>query len=81
MPIQYPLVASKWKELTFRAERTVRVVRYDLGKRRVRIVCLETDKLTWAKVERFNGKSKGYRLVSAVVDAESASGRSAKKAR
>jgi hypothetical protein len=26
----------------------------------VRINCLETQRLTWAKPERFNGKSGGY---------------------
>jgi hypothetical protein len=67
MLIQYPPVGSKWKELDFRVVRIVQVVRYDLSRRRVRIACLETDKLTWAKVERFNGKSKGYGLVSAVA--------------
>ena len=65
MAIKYPPVGSKWTELDSRASRTVQVVRYDLATRRVRIACLETDKLTWAKVERFNGKSKGYGLVSA----------------
>jgi hypothetical protein len=29
-------------------------------KRRVRIHCMETDVLSWAKPERFNGKSGGY---------------------
>jgi len=34
-------------------------VRLDTGKRRVRIHCIETDVLSWAKPERF-GKSGGY---------------------
>jgi hypothetical protein len=57
---QYPPIGSKWKERDLRVERTIQVVRYDLDKRRVRIACIETDKLTWAKLERFNGKSGGY---------------------
>lgn len=64
MTTEYPAIGSKWKELDSRATRTVQVVRYDTQKRRVRIACLETDTLTWAKVERFNGKSKGYGLVA-----------------
>ena len=60
MDIQYPPIGSKWKERDLRVQRTIQVVRYDLEKRRVRIACLETDKLTWAKLERFNGKSGGY---------------------
>jgi hypothetical protein len=65
MSIQYPPVGSKWKERDLRVARTVQVVRYDAAKRRIRIVCLETDRLTWAKVERFNGKSGGYAPLSA----------------
>ena len=60
MDTQFPPIGSKWKERDLRVERTIQVVRYDLEKRRVRIACLETDKLTWAKLERFNGKSGGY---------------------
>ena len=60
MNTRYPPIGSRWKERDLRVERTIRVVRYDLEKGRVRITCLETDKLTWAKVERFNGKSGGY---------------------
>jgi hypothetical protein len=60
MNTPYPPIGSRWKERDLRVERTIRVVRYDLENRRVRITCLETDKLTWAKVERFNGKSGGY---------------------
>jgi hypothetical protein len=65
MTIHYPPIGSKWKERDPRVARTVQVVRYDLGKRRVRIVCLETDRLTWAKLERFNGKSGGYAPLAA----------------
>jgi hypothetical protein len=41
-------------------KRTVEVIRHDVANGRVRINCLETQKLTWAKPERFNGKSGGY---------------------
>jgi hypothetical protein len=58
--MQYPPVGSKWKERDRRVQRTVEVVRHDLGKRRVRIYCPQTDQLSWAKPERFNGKSGGY---------------------
>jgi hypothetical protein len=64
MKIQYPPVGSKWKEVDLRVARTVQIVRYDVAKRRVRIACLETERLTWAKLERFNGKSGGYALLS-----------------
>jgi hypothetical protein len=66
MKIPYPPVGSKWKDRDPRVIRTIQVIRYDLSKQRVRIVCLETDRLTWAKVERFNGKSGGYAPVSSV---------------
>lgn len=46
-----------------RVKRTVKVIRYDLAKRRVRIHCIESDSLSWAKPERFNGKSGGYTQV------------------
>jgi len=65
MASQYPPIGSKWKERDLRIDRTIEVVRYDVTKHRVRIVCLETDRLTWAKVERFDGKSGGYALVTA----------------
>jgi hypothetical protein len=42
----------------------VKVVRHDIAKGRVRICCLETDQLSWAKPERFNGKSGGYTQLS-----------------
>ena len=56
----YPPVGSKWKEVDSRVQRTVEVIRLDMANRRVRINCIETQKLTWAKPERFNGKSGGY---------------------
>jgi hypothetical protein len=56
----YPPVGSKWKEVDTRVKRTVEVIRHDVANGRVRINCLETQKLTWAKPERFNGKSGGY---------------------
>ncbi len=60
MKSEYPPIGSKWKDRDLRAERTVEVIRYDLVKRRVRIHCIETQNLSWAKPERFNGKSDGY---------------------
>ena len=60
MKIKYPAIGSKWKEVDLRVNRTVEVVRYDLAQRRVRIASVETGRLTWAKPERFNGKSGGY---------------------
>ncbi|MGQ0545183.1 MAG: hypothetical protein ACT4P3_07605 [Betaproteobacteria bacterium] len=58
--MQLPPIGSEWKDRDLRVKRTVKVVRYDLAKRRIRIHCLETDTLSWAKPERFNGKSGGY---------------------
>ena len=55
----YPTVGSRWKDLDRRVQRTIQVVRLDTTKRRVRIHCIETDVLSWAKPERF-GKSGGY---------------------
>jgi hypothetical protein len=60
MKATYPPVGSKWKEVDLRVARTVEVIRHDLMNGRVRINCLETQRLTWAKPERFNGKSGGY---------------------
>jgi len=57
---QFPPVGSKWQDRDRRAQRTVEVIRIDPTKRRVRIHCIETDVLSWAKPERFNGKSGGY---------------------
>jgi hypothetical protein len=54
-----PTVGSRWKDLDRRVKRTIQVVRLDPSKRRVRIHCIETDVLSWAKPERF-GKSGGY---------------------
>ena len=59
MSVQYPPIGSKWVERAARA-RTIEVIRYDVEKRRVRIHCIETQTLSWAKPERFNGKSGGY---------------------
>jgi hypothetical protein len=55
----YPPVGSRWKDLDRRVTRTIQVVRLDTAKHRVRIHCIETDVLSWAKPERF-GKSGGY---------------------
>ena len=60
MKAQMPPIGSKWKDRDTRVKRTVEVVRYDAPKRRVRIHCIETETLSWAKAERFNGKSGGY---------------------
>jgi len=60
MKTAYPPVGSKWKEIDTRVKRTIEVIRHDLQNGRVRINCLETQRLTWAKPERFNGKSGGY---------------------
>ena len=43
-----------------RVKRTIQVIRYDIEKGRIRINCLETQRLTWANPARFNGKSGGY---------------------
>ena len=56
----YPPIGSKWKERDLRVSRTIEVVRYDVANTRVRINCIETQRLSWAKPERFNGKSGGY---------------------
>lgn len=56
----YPPIGSKWKERDLRVSRTIEVVRYDVANKRVRINCIETQRLSWAKPERFNGKSGGY---------------------
>lgn len=60
MRAAYPPVGSKWKEIDTRVVRTLEVIRHDLQNGRVRIHCIETQKLTWAKPERFNAKSGGY---------------------
>jgi hypothetical protein len=64
MKSAYPPIGSKWKEVDNRVHRTVEVIRLDVTNRRVRINCIETQKLTWAKPERFNGKSGGYQPAS-----------------
>ena len=63
-PQQYPPVGSTWQDRDRRAKRTVQVIRIDAANRRVRIHCIETDVLSWAKPERFNGKSGGYQPVA-----------------
>jgi hypothetical protein len=57
---KYPPVGSRWKDGDRRAQRTVQVIRIDEAKKRVRIHCIETDVLSWAKPERFNGRTRGY---------------------
>src|SRR5258706_4421905 len=59
----YPSIGSKWKDLDSRVKRTVEVIRYDPAKPRIRIACLQTQRLSWAQPERFNGKSGGYAKV------------------
>jgi hypothetical protein len=58
--VQFPPIGSKWQDCHPRAKRTIQVIRHDLPARRVRIHCIETETLSWAKQERFNGKSGGY---------------------
>ena len=60
MKLEYPVIGSKWKDLHSQVNRTVEVIRYDHAKPRIRIACIETQRLSWAKPERFNGKSGGY---------------------
>jgi hypothetical protein len=57
---QLPPIGSQWRDRDVRKSRTLKVIRYDSEKRKVRIHCIETDTLSWAKPERFNGKSGGY---------------------
>ena len=56
----FPPIGSKWRDADRRAKRTIQVVRLDVESKRVRIHCIETDILSWAKPERFNGTSRGY---------------------
>ncbi|HLS87742.1 MAG TPA: hypothetical protein VK043_15670 [Burkholderiales bacterium] len=65
MRTSLPPIGSKWIERDNRKARTIEVIRYDTDKRRVRIHCIETETLSWAKPERFNGKSGGYMPVAA----------------
>jgi hypothetical protein len=60
MQPQYPPVGSKWKDMDGRVKRTIQVIRYDIEKGRIRINCLETQRLSWANPARFNGKKGGY---------------------
>lgn len=65
MNVEYPPIGTKWLDRDLRSKRTVEVIRHDLAARRVRIHCIETETLSWAKPERFNGKSGGYALLDA----------------
>jgi hypothetical protein len=56
----FPPVGSRWKDGDRRAKRTLQVIRIDEANQRVRIHCIETDVLSWAKPERFNGRTRGY---------------------
>jgi hypothetical protein len=58
--MKFPPIGSKWRELDSRVKRTVEIIRYDRSKGLIRINCIETQRLSWAKPERFNGKSGGY---------------------
>ena len=58
--MQYPPVGSKWTERNTRVKRTLEVIRHDTAKGRIRINCIETQRLSWANPARFNGKSGGY---------------------
>ena len=58
--MKFPPIGSKWRELDARVKRTVEIIRYDKSKGLIRINCIETQRLSWAKPERFNGKSGGY---------------------
>jgi hypothetical protein len=60
MRLNLPPIGSKWVERDNRKTRTIEVIRYDTSRKRVRIHCIETETLSWAKPERFNGKSGGY---------------------
>ena len=61
----YPPIGSRWKDRDTRSNRTIEVIRHDVARRRVRIHCIETQTLSWAKPERFNGKSGGYAKIQA----------------
>jgi hypothetical protein len=57
MTTQYPAVGWKWKERDVRIARTVEVIRYDVAKRRVGVVCLETERLTGQSWSASTGKA------------------------
>ena len=57
----YPAVGSHWKEVDPRINRVVEVVAHDTARRKVGITRMHSIQVTWAKVERFNGKRGGYR--------------------
>lgn len=81
MTTRYPPIGSKWKEVDLRVSRTIEVIRYDVAKRRVRINCLETQRLSWAKLERFNSKSGGYAPLSTHVSGRGRSSATAGRVR
>jgi hypothetical protein len=66
MTMKLPPIRSTWLDRDPREKRTVKVIRYDAAKQRVRIHCVETDVLSWAKPERFSGKSGGYARIDGV---------------
>lgn len=55
---EWPAIGSRWREVDPRFDRVVVVVSYDKQQRKVGIST--GGNLTWAKVERFNGKRGGY---------------------
>jgi hypothetical protein len=57
-----PPVGSRWQECDKRFEgRTVEVVfGYDVVEQKIRIKNLATGRITWARINRFNGKAGGY---------------------
>ena len=60
LPRGFPPVGSKWKDRDSRRKRTIEVIRHDMENKRIRIHCIETDVLTWAKPSRFTGKDQSY---------------------
>jgi hypothetical protein len=65
--MKLPPIGSTWLDRDPREKRTVTVIRYDAERQRVRIHCVKTDVLSWAKPERFNGKSGGYARIDGGV--------------
>jgi hypothetical protein len=57
-------IGQRWIERDNRNPREVEIAGFDEAKGKVQIKG-ETGKLTWAKLERFSGKSGGYRLKEA----------------
>lgn len=57
-----PPIGSRWQECDKRFTRTVEVVHgYDAIEDKIRIKNVDTGRITWARAERFNGKSSGYK--------------------